>query len=77
MYEFLTLKFVSISAKSVDPGEMPHYSSGSSLFAIVQVIIFDPLKIHVSPMRIETNFKGYEIETPPNLNYANTSISVF
>ena len=77
MYEFLTLKFVSISTKSVDPGEMPHYSSGSSLFAIVQIIIFDPLKIHVSPMRIETNFKGYEIETPPNLNYANTSKSVF
>ena len=77
MYEFLTLKFVSILTKSVDPGEVPHYSSGSSLFAKVQNIIFDPLKIHVSPMRIETNFKWYEIETPPNLDYANTSIPVF
>ena len=34
--------------------------------------IFFSLKI--DPMMIDNNFKGYKIEGPPKLNYANMSV---
>ena len=34
--------------------------------------IFFPLKVF--PMKVENNIKGYLIEKPPKLNYANMSV---